>query len=75
MISKEIKYKRSYTKEYGAGAASFLRLCEAFRIEGINRVVIADSWCGGIRCVLVLSKLGFQYITMIKTGTAGYCRK
>ena len=34
--------------------------------------MIADSWFGGIRCLLGLSKLGLQAITMIKTGTAGY---
>ena len=69
MISKEIKYKRSYTKEYGAGAASFLRLCEASDIEGRNRAVTADSWFGGIRCVIGLSKskLSLQAITRIKT--------
>ena len=37
--------------------------------------MIADSWFGGIRCVLGLSKLGLQDITMIKTGTAGYRKR
>ena len=60
MIRKEVKNKREYTKEYGAGAASVLRLCEASYIEGRNRAVTADSWFGGIRCVIGLSKLGLQ---------------
>ena len=34
--------------------------------------MVADSWFGGIRCALGMSKLGLQAITMIKTGTAGY---
>ena len=37
--------------------------------------MIADSWFGGIRCLLGLSKLGLQAITMIKTGTARYCKQ
>ena len=57
---KEVNDKIKYTKEYSAGAASFLRLCEASDIEGRNRAVTADSWFGGIRCVIGLSKLGLQ---------------
>ena len=37
--------------------------------------MIADSWFGGIRCVLGLYKLGFQAIKIIKTGTAGYRKR
>ena len=55
---KSVKDKRKYTKEYGAGAASVLRLCEASGIEGSNRAMIADSWFGVIRCVLEMYKLG-----------------
>ena len=71
MRRKEVNYKRKYTKEYGAGADYVLCLCEASGIERSNCVVIADSWFGGIRCVIGLSKLGLQDITMIKTGTVG----
>ena len=73
--SKEVNDKRKYTKEYGAGAASVLRLCEAAGIEGSNHAMIVDSWFGSMRCVQALSKLGLQAITMIKTGTAGYCKQ
>ena len=71
VTSKEVNNKSKYTKEYGAGGASVLRLCEDFGIEGSNRSVIADIWIGGIWCVLRLTKLGLQAIKMIKTGTAG----
>ena len=73
--SKEVKDKSKYTKEYGSGAASFLRLCESTGIEGINRAVIADIWFGDITCVLGLSKLGLQSIKTIKTRTVGYCKQ
>ena len=73
--SKEVNEKSKYIKSYSAGAASVLHLCEASGIKGSNRDVIADSWFGGIRCVLGLSKLGFQAITMIKTVNVGYCKQ
>ena len=69
--SEEVNNKRKYTKEFGAGAFSVLRLCEYYSIEGINRAVIEDIFSGGIRCVLRLSKLVLKAITIIKTGTAG----
>ena len=46
MRSKEVNNKMKYTKEYGAGAASVLCLCESSGIEGSNRAVIADSLFG-----------------------------
>ena len=61
--------KMKYTKENCAGAASVLCLCKASCIEVSNRAV--DSWFVGIMCVLGLYKLGWQYITMIKTVTTG----
>ena len=66
-----MKDKRKYTKEYGAGAASVLRLYESSGIEDSNCAVIADIWFRGIRCVLGMSKLDLQAITIIKTGTVG----
>ena len=69
--SKEVKNKRKYNKEHGAGAASVLSLCEASGIEGSNCSMISYSWFGGIGCILGLSKLGLQDITTIKTRTAG----
>ena len=46
-----------------------------FGIEGSNHAVIVDSWFGYIKCVLGISKFGFQAITMIKTGTKGYYKQ
>ena len=66
MISKELNDKSKYNKEYGADAASVLHLCEASGIKVSNRDVIADSWFGGIMCVIGLSKLDLQAIKMIK---------
>ena len=67
--SKKVNNNRKYTKEYGDGAACVLHLCEASGIEGSNHGESGDSWFVGIRCVLGLSKLGLQDITMIKTAT------
>ena len=75
MIRKEVNKKYIYTKEFGDGAVSVLRLCEAAGTEVRNCAVITDSWFGGIMYVLGMSKLGLQTITMIKSGTAGYCKK
>ena len=46
-----------------------------FGIEGSNHAVIVDSWFGYIKCVLGISKFGFQAITMIKTVNVGYCKQ
>ena len=75
MINKEVKDKSKYTKEYGAGAASVLRLCEAVGIKISNHAMITDSWFGVIRCVLGLSKLGLQAITIIKDGATCYYKQ
>ena len=40
--SKNVNYEMKYTREYGAGAACVIHLCEAASIEGSNRDVIAD---------------------------------
>ena len=73
MRSKEVNDKNKYNKEYGAGATSILHLCEGSVIKGSNRAVNADIWFGGISCVLGLSKLSLQAITMIQILTVGYC--
>ena len=44
-------------------------------MKGINCAVIEYSWFGVIKCVIGLSKLVLQAITMIKTGTAGYYKQ
>ena len=75
MISKRVNDQRKYTNKYGAGAASVLRLCEASGIEGSNRAMIADSWFGGIRCVLGLYKFVLQDIIIIKNRISGYCKQ
>ena len=73
--SNKVNNKSKYTKEYGTGAACVLRLCEYPGIEGRNSAVISGSWFGDIMCVIGLSKLGLQAITMIKTGTGGYYKQ
>ena len=65
---------RKYTKEYGAGAACVLRLCEASGIQGSERIVVCDSWFEGIRLPLGLRKIGLHSISMIKTCSSGYCK-
>ena len=73
--SKQINDSHKYTKEYGAGAASVLHLAEKSGITGIDCVVIADSWFGGVRLPPGLRKMGLHNISMIKTGSAGFCKE
>ena len=65
---------RKYAKEYGAGAACVLHLCEESGIQGSEQIVVCDSWFGGIRLPLGLRKIGLHSISMIKTGSSGYCK-
>eukprot|EP00957_Ditylum_brightwellii_P088346 6729501-Ditylum_brightwellii.AAC.1 len=73
--SKKINDSHKYTNEYGAGAASVLCLAEKSGITGTNHVVIADSWFGGVRLSPGLRKMGLHNISMIKTGSAGFCKE
>ena len=37
-------YHRELQKDYGKAASVVIRLCKKAKIEGTNRIVIADSW-------------------------------
>eukprot|EP00957_Ditylum_brightwellii_P065752 4988046-Ditylum_brightwellii.AAC.1 len=71
----EYKCILRYTKEYGTGAASVLHLAEKSGITGTSCVVIADSWFGEVRLPPGLRKMGLHNISMIKTGSAGFCKE
>eukprot|EP00957_Ditylum_brightwellii_P001586 124301-Ditylum_brightwellii.AAC.1 len=71
-VALQINDSCKYTKEYGAGAASVLRLAEKSDITGTHCVVIADSWFGGVRLPPGLRKIGLHNISVIKTGSAGF---
>lgn len=63
---------RKYTKQYGAGAAACMRLCEAAEIDGSGRIVTADSWFANLRLARGLRKVGMHGRLMIKGGHSGY---
>eukprot|EP00957_Ditylum_brightwellii_P170835 13003018-Ditylum_brightwellii.AAC.1 len=75
VCGKKHNNERKYTKECGAGAAVVLQLCEAARIQGTNRVVIADSCFGGMRLPKGLMTIGLQNISNIKSSSTGFCKK
>ena len=65
-------YTRDLQKDYGKAASVVLRLCQKTKIEGSNRIVIADSWFANLSCYRGLRSLGLQLIGMIKQGDGGF---
>eukprot|EP00957_Ditylum_brightwellii_P109107 8323846-Ditylum_brightwellii.AAC.1 len=75
VCGKKHNNERRYTKEYGAGAAVVLQLCEAAGIQGTNRVVMANLWFGGIHLPKDLMTIGLHNISNIKLGSVVFCKK
>ena len=65
-------YIRDLQDDYGKAASVVLRLCKKAKIEGSNRIVIADSWFANLACYRGLRSLGLQLIGMIKQGDGGF---
>ena len=65
-------YVRDLMKEYGKAASVVLRLCKKAKIEGSNRIVIADSWFANLSLYRGVRKYGLHLIGMIKQGDGGF---
>jgi len=70
----EADHKKEFFTEYGASAATTLRLCKRFK--GGGHVVVGDSWFGSRKTVeALLTELGLYSILCIKNGFRGYPKK
>ena len=66
------EYIRDLQKDYGKAASVVMRLCKKAKIEGTNRIVIADSWFANLSLYRGLQHLGLHLIGMIKQGDGGF---
>ena len=58
-----------YFKEYGATASCTLRIAEGMshkHIDGLQEMVLGDSWFGSVRAAGALAREGFECILQIK---------
>ena len=65
-------YHRELQKDYGKAASVVIRLCKKAKIEGTNRIVIADSWFANLSLYRGLRKNGLHLLGMIKQGDGGF---
>ena len=61
---------KEYVKEFGATAATVLRLTK--HIHGSGRIVIGDSWFGSLKALVALKHRGLFGIMLVKTNHVGY---
>lgn len=66
----EVQSGKKWYEEYGEKTAVTLRLAERYR--GSNKVVVADSWFGSIKCAEELRDLGLHSIMSVKGNHKGY---